>query len=416
MYQPTRRPPQVETALAAVRALSSAVEAAATPDERAGWLSGLREVTDAAEALFSTALRRFDVHGDGETLHGARSSAAWLRGALRLAPGDASERVRIARASGEHLRELLPALAEGEVTYDQLRAIERSVRPLPPERRAEGADLLGALAKQVDAGRLRAAGQSLRLAVDPDGAAAAGEKQFDRRYLHLSPLLDGMTALDGLLDPEATAVLGAALAPFLVPTGTDDERTPPQRRADGLVEVARAAMASGGLPFLSGASPHLDVVVSLERLAGVGEADPATVVLPVGGSAPLADATLQRLACDATVARIVLSPGSVPVDVGRNHRLFSPAQRRALAVRDGGCRWPGCGRPARYADAHHVVPWSRGGPSDLANAVLLCRHHHRLVHEGGWELGLRNQADGAHGVLDLAGPRGQRLECPPRGP
>jgi hypothetical protein len=406
----------VETALAGVRALSSAVDEAGTPADRAGWLSGLREVADAAEALFATALRRFDVHGDGETLHGAQSSAAWLRGALRLAPGDASERVRIARASTEHLREQLLALAEGEVTYDQVRAIERSVRPLPPERRAEGAALLGALARQVDAGRLRAAGQALRHTVDPDGAAAAGQERFDRRYLHLSPLLDGMTALDGLLDPEATAALGAALAPFLVPTGPDDERTAPQRRADGLVEVARVAAASAELPVLSGALPQLEVVVPLDRLTDVGEADPAMLLLPVGGSAPLEDAALQRLGCDASVARIVLAPDSVPIDVGRSRRLFSAAQRRALAVRDGGCRWPGCGRPARYTDAHHVVPWSCGGSSDLTNAVLLCRHHHRLVHEGGWTLGLRDPAHGAHGVLDLAGPRGQRMQCPPRGP
>jgi hypothetical protein len=277
-------------------------------------------------------------------------------------------------------------------------------------------DLLAGLARQVDAGRLRAAGQALRHVVDPDGAAATAAEQFDRRYLHLSPLLDGMTALDALLDPEATAVLSAALAPFLVPTGPDDERTTPQRRADGLVEVARAAMAAGELPVLSGASTHLDVVVSLARLTGAGDADPATVLLPVGGSTPLGDATLHRLACDATVARIVLAPGSVPVDLGRDHRLFSPAQRRALAVRDGGCRWPGCGRASRYTDAHHVVPWSRGGASDLTNAVLLCRHHHRSVHEGGWRLTGVVAGEGAHGPLTLHGPAGQRLECPPRGP
>ncbi len=72
--------------------------------------------------------------------------------------------------------------------------------------------------------------------------------------------------------------------------------------------------------------------------------------------------------------------------LGRSQRLFSSHQRRLLALRDGGCRFPGCSRPPAHTDAHHVVPWSAGGATDIANAVLLCRFHHRLVHEGGWDL------------------------------
>jgi HNH endonuclease len=77
---------------------------------------------------------------------------------------------------------------------------------------------------------------------------------------------------------------------------------------------------------------------------------------------------------------------SQPLDVGRASRVIQPAQRSALAVRDGGCIFPGCDRPLAWCDAHHLVHWLDGGPTDLANLALLCRAHHRAVHEGGWRL------------------------------
>ena len=176
------------------------------------------------------------------------------------------------------------------------------------------------------------------------------------------------------------------------------------------------AVASSELPVLSGRQAHLDVVVPLDRLLGDPTAAPAEVDLAVGGRAPVPDETLRRWSCDAAAARIVLGPDSVPIDVGRDHRLFTPAQRRALAVRDQGCRFPHCSRPARYTDAHHVVAWSRGGSSDPANAVLLCRYHHRLVHEGGWTLQVACSERGANGVVTVHRPAGQRMAAAPRAP
>jgi len=416
MFSPRNLPVEVDAVLADVRGWLPVVESASGPDERAAWLAGLRQLVDATEAVFSAALQRFDVHGDAEVLHGARSTSAWLQGGLHLAPGDASERVRIARGSRAHLCRPITALANGAITYDQVRTIDRSVRDLPEGSRDAAVELLTELAGWVDTGRLRAAGRALRHTVDPEGGQAEARAQFERRYLHLSPLLDGMTALDGLLDGEGTAVLTSALAPFLVPTDPADDRSSAQRRADGLVDLARTAVAAGDLPVLSGSQVHLDVLVPLDRLLGDPSARPAMVDHPVGGRMPVGDETLRRWACDAAVARIVLGPGSVPLDVGRDRRLFSPAQRRALAVRDGGCRFPGCGRAARYTDAHHVTPWADGGRTDQANAVLLCRFHHRLVHEGGWSIRFTDCDVGAHGTLLLQGPLGQRLTSTPRGP
>jgi hypothetical protein len=96
--------------------------------------------------------------------------------------------------------------------------------------------------------------------------------------------------------------------------------------------------------------------------------------------------TVERLACDCSVGRVLMRGESEVLDLGRRVRLVSKAQRRALVHRDRHCAFPGCRRPPRWCDAHHLVPWLQGGPTDLDNLVLLCRRHHVLCHEGGWAL------------------------------
>jgi hypothetical protein len=117
----------------------------------------------------------------------------------------------------------------------------------------------------------------------------------------------------------------------------------------------------------------------------------------------------RRLACDAAVLRVVLAAGSQPLDVGRRTAVVPPAIRRAVIVRDRPCRFPGCDRPQSWCDAHHVVQWADGGPTSLANLLLLCRRHHRTVHErGGFTLSLDDgypvfrRPDGS--VLEDRGP------------
>ena len=416
LFVPEFLPQPLEATLGEVRAWADRDHGGLPAAERAAWLSGLRQLVDATEAVFTQVLEPFDAHGDGDTLHAARSTGSWLQGALRLAPGDAAQRVRIARRASGALAEPVTALTTGSLTFDQVRAIERAVRSLPLETEVAAVDLLVDLAGRVDAGRLRVAGRAMRYAVDPDGALVDAQTQFDRRYLHLSPLLDGMTAVDGLLDAESTVVQAAALAPFLVPSDPDDERSTAQRRADGLIDVVRAAAATGDLPVLSGAPPTLEVVVPFDALVGAPGAAPGVVRGSPGGDALLTSVAVGRLACDAVVRRVLLGPDSLPLDVGRALRLFTPHQRRALAIRDEGCRFPGCGRPSGYTDAHHLVSWSNGGSTDLVNGVLLCRHHHRAVHEVGWRIEAAHTNAGANGALDFIGPRGQVLRSPVRGP
>jgi hypothetical protein len=99
---------------------------------------------------------------------------------------------------------------------------------------------------------------------------------------------------------------------------------------------------------------------------------------------PILRQSLERIGCTAQLVRLVTAGGSRVLDLGTAQRLATPAQRIALAARDKGCAFPGCDRPPGWTDAHHVIPWRTGGHTDLDNLILLCRHHHRLVHEGGW--------------------------------
>lgn len=164
-------------------------------------------------------------------------------------------------------------------------------------------------------------------------------------------------------------------------------RRPPQvpmgrRRAQALTQLAVYLLDSGSLDHHGGERPHLTVTVPLEVLLGL----PGAGMTEWGDALP--PSSIRRLACDARVTRVVLDPASQPLDVGRTRRLATIAQRRALEVRDGGCRFAGCDRPPGWCDAHHVIPWLEGGATDLDNLVLLCRAHHTLVHRNG-SAGLR---------------------------
>jgi hypothetical protein len=370
----------------------------------------------------------FDANGDGQTLHGAASTQAWLRGACRVTGAEAAERVRIARASRGLLADPVAQVRDGSLTYEHLRAVEKSIRHLPQAHQPQAVQVLTDLAQIAPVGDVRTAGKHLAYVVDPDGALANAQQQFDRRYLTLAPLMDGMTALDGLLDAEAAALLTAALEPFLVPTDPDDRRTASQRRADGLVQIVQTAADQALLPVVGGERPHLQVIVDpRQSRPGIAAADaadntaPAPLppgLLPHAPEAPafMHPVNVARVACDAQLTSLLLDEHGVVVDLGRTRRLFSAQQRRLLAARDGGCRWVGCDRPPAHTDAHHVVSWLDGGPTDLANALLLCRHHHRAVHEGRWALHILDPARGSHGPVTAHGPAGQRLTSTPRGP
>ena len=161
-----------------------------------------------------------------------------------------------------------------------------------------------------------------------------------------------------------------------------DERTFGQRRADALVEVCRLALNTGELPANGGDRPQLALTM---RFADLREqTGPAT--LDTGDRLTATQA--RRLACDAHLLPAVLGTHGQVLDVGQSRRLITGALRRALVLRDGGCAFPGCDRPPRWTDGHHIRSWLDGGPTSLDNSVLLCRHHHRLIHHSTWTVRL----------------------------
>ena len=188
-----------------------------------------------------------------------------------------------------------------------------------------------------------------------------------------------MTALRAVVDAESRS------------RGEDDERTPAQRRADALGEICRQWLDRSDRPSVAGERPHLSITIDARAIQGMGE---GTCELDHTG--PIDPQTARQLACDASVMRVVMSGRSEPLDLGRRTPVVSPAMRRGVIVRDRRCRFPGCDRPHTWCDAHHVTHWASGGPTSLANLVLLCRRHHRMVHR---PRGFRLQLEGGRPVF-----------------
>jgi hypothetical protein len=204
----------------------------------------------------------------------------------------------------------------------------------------------------------------------------------ERNRCEFIPCEGGFVALRGFFDPIAAATIKTAVLPLARRAGAGDDRPLPRRLADALVEVAGHALDLGAVPTTGGASTHLQLTASVETVMGLEGASGGDLEF----AGPVPAATVQRLACDARVRRVLLGPNSAVIDVGRVLRLPSPAARTALRARSGGCEWPGCDRPVAFTNAHHLVHWGHGGGTDVDNLILLCYRHHWLIHEGGWQL------------------------------
>jgi hypothetical protein len=387
---------------------------------------------------------------DGRSAAGAEadtqalSTASWLRNQLRLGGGAARQAVRTARALFRGpLTGTAQALAAGGISTAHAGVLAHGTADLPADTTTEAEPVLLEAARRLDPRRLRRVLAHLRQVADPDAAEQEQQRRLDRRGLWLAPTWEGMLAVDGLLDPEAGQTLLAALEPLARPSGAHDGRSGWQRNADALTELARRSLEGGRLPRTGGVRPQLLVTVDLATL--LGHHDSLGGELGWTGSVG-AEAT-RRLACDADLTRVLVTrhphghpdgngtsndsgwddatghphgngegwdgsgdgqtggglaarlqaarrllppalggPPTQPLEVGRATRTVSRAQRTALVVRDGGCGFPGCDRPQSWCEAHHLRHWLHGGPTDLANLTLLCRAHHRAVHEGGWRL------------------------------
>jgi hypothetical protein len=240
--------------------------------------------------------------------------------------------------------------------------------------------------------RKEAAAQAARIDPDAEQRMQAGEQAAKaRRELWLFKGRDGMHQLRGLLDTEGAATLIAALDPLSAPKPStaegQDMRSAQRRRADALIDLAqRALTAKNGLPVTGGNRPTVVVTIDHQVLAGL--VDGSGLISAATLSEPISVEAARRWACDAAILPVVLGSAGEVLDLGRTERTASPAQRRALAIRDKGCAFPGCDRPPGWTDAHHIIHWVDGGPTDLDNLVLLCGAHHDTIHHHGWTMHL----------------------------
>jgi hypothetical protein len=436
------RPEPPDDGLAALTADVDALEAqdvaGLSETVRTQRLLAWRRLLNRQEGLWLQELAALDAGGAAGADQGeaAASTASWLRRRLRMSAGAAHSAVRTARVL---FRGRLPAtaaaLVAGELSSAHAAAVVDGTHQLPDQVVSAAEPVLVEAARRLDPPQLRRLVGHLVQVADPDGADRARERRQERRGLWLSATFDRMVAVNGLLEPEAGQTVLAALEPLARPAAADDPRTGSQRTADALTELARRALEGGRLPQAGGVRPQLLVTVDLDSLLGRS----GSVGGDMGWAGPLDREACRRLACDGTLTRVVISrqprhhraldsdhglyhdpsakapsatrdpsepaglrqqlraavaklppvlggAPSLPLDVGRATRVVAPAQRAALAVRDGGCVFPGCDRPLAWCDAHHLWHWVDGGPTDLANLALLCRAHHRRVHEEGWQL------------------------------
>ncbi len=335
---------------------------------------------DPLEAVFASGVRSFDRSGEYKA-DGALTVTEWLRWKCKLSGGAAAERVEIA-----HQLEKLPkteaAFASGDVGYQHVAVIARAAEHVGAAAvRNEEASLLQA-AQTMDPGKFTSVAKNFEHRVDAEGALDEANRAHARRYLHLGEPQDGMVRIDGLLDAEGGATVRTALQAFMKPM-KDDERTFGQRQHDALIELCRHG--AGGKRDGAGPRPQLIIRASLDTLVGMPGAPAGE--LEGGGTVPAA--TVQRYACDTAIVRIT-GRGELEHELSHATRTIPPSTRRALEARDQHCVFEGCDRRLSWCDGHHLVWWIKGGPTTLPNLALLCRPHHRMVHEEGWTLERRD--------------------------
>jgi hypothetical protein len=360
-------------------ALAAAVDELATQEldgladtVRAERVLQLRRLVDRLEGQWLKELAGVDGRGaaGADQDQELGSTAGWLRGRLRMGAGAAAGSVRTARALFRGpLTATAEALTSGEVSVAHAQVLASGTHDLPADTAAEAEPVLVEAARRLDPPRLRRVVAHLRLVADPDTAGALAERRHQQRGLWLAPTLEGMVALDGLLEPEAGQTLLAALAPLARPSGADDQRSASQRRADALAELARRNLESGRLPQAGGVRPQLTVTVDLDSL--VGRQDTLGGDGAEGG--PLHPEACRRLACDATLTRVLVTRHPMRHDPGadagavpqllRGPLVRNPSESEGLA---GRLRVALAKLPRSWVE-RPASRWRWGGPAGSSN-------------------------------------------------
>ena len=290
----------------------------------------------------------------------------WLRVRCHMTSTTAADRLAVGERLPE-LRESVQAMGDGEIGFAHLAVMARTANAIRGD--FDETKLLD-LARENTPGKFHYKCLHYRHAVNAEQYAQEQEQLFEGRALRLSTAEDGCLLISGVLDPVGGAAVRTALEPLARASGAHDDRSLEQRFADALVERCRGDEKIA-----------MQITASLETLLGLVGAPGAENEFTL----PISSKTVQRWACDCSLTRVLMQD-SVVIDVGRSGRTIKGPRRRALIARDRHCQWPGCDRPAARCDVHHIVHWLFGGGSELGNQVLLCHRHHRLVHEGGWQV------------------------------
>jgi len=322
---------------------------------------------------------------------GYSSPTALLKRRMSLHPGEAQRLVRRANSLPSMPLTAL-AYQQGAISGAQVDVLIE-IRGIAPEQfgEAEGelvdwaleTSLTRDLRKKLDYWLSQVASEEL-----------ASDRDHIREARYLTLRREGeMVRVNGWFDIESGERLLAGLEPGPAPAG--DTRSTPARRADHLLEMLEGSSDRPSMVV------HVSAETLLDGLPGISET--------VNGTHLTVD-EIRRISCDASLTRVVFGPGSQPLDVGRTKRLVTPALRVAIMARDLHCVFPTCDRPERWCDVHHIIPWLVGGTTEIENLVLLCRHHHTLVHQARWAI------TGPPSQLRFFRPDGTELgkEPPPR--
>lgn len=291
----------------------------------------------------------------------------------------AREKVAVARALASMPR-TSAALAAGDLSYSKVRVLARAAAA-HPRPFVDSEEMLVEMAGRLTVRDLHRVVEYWRQNLDGPGSML---EMVDRSYAYVSRTWEGMVKIDALLDPVAgetvITALEASMTPAAACAAPEPQLTAGRRRAAALVDVCRSFLDRGET-MVGRERPHVTVLVDLETLE-----NRAGWVCELDHTGTIPAETARRLACDAQLSRVITRGRSQPLDVGRLSRTVTTAQRRAVIVRDRHCRFPGCDRPPGWSDIHHIVHWADGGATDLDNLIVICRRHHTLLHEGGFDL------------------------------
>ena len=324
----------------------------------------------AAESRLLTLIREFDEQ-EYWAEQGLCSCAHWLNFKCGIGMNAAREKVRVAHALAQ-LPKISAGFAKGALSYSKVRAITRIADET-------NEDYLLMIATHGTAHHVEKLVSKYRMAKRLQDAEIANEQYNNREVTHYYDH-DGCLVIKARLPADQGALIVKALEMamdenFAAADKDAEEERPPiaARRADALADIAETYM--NNKESSGSTADRYQVIVHVNAEEGLDA--------HIEDGPDVSAVTSRRIACDSSIVTIKGDENGEPLSIGRRSRTIPPAMRRALRVRDKGCRFPGCTN-TRFVDGHHIKHWADGGETSLKNLVMLCRHHHHLVHEGGF--------------------------------